>query len=49
LLNINKKEENKTIVRTVVMPSETLAGDDVLSSQNDTVDRITIRVDGKYI
>jgi len=31
------------------MPSETLAGDDALSNQNDTHDRITIRVDGKYI
>ena len=29
------------------MPKETLAGDDVLSSQKDTHERITIRVDGK--
>ena len=38
-----------TIVSTVVMPSETLAGDEVLSSQKDTHDKMTIRVDGKYI
>lgn len=35
-----------TIVKTVVIPSETLAGAAVLSSQKETHERATIRVDG---
>ena len=35
-----------TMVRTVVTPSPTLAGAEPLSSQNDTQDMVTIRLEG---
>ena len=35
------------MVKTVVMPNETLAGANVLSNQNDTQDSITIKLEGK--
>jgi len=35
------------MVRTAVIPKEIRAGADVLSSQNETHDKITIKVDGK--
>ena len=48
-MNYTIKIWYNTIVKTDVIPNETLAGADVLSNQNETQDKITIKVAGKKI